>query len=218
VGKSSLFNRLLEQDRAIVTSVAGTTRDLVSEVVAIEGIPVRLVDTAGIRTGEDLVESLGIERSLSAMADADLTLVVVDANNIDEQDQELIDKAGAQGRHLTVANKIDQGGKAGPSVLPVSALTGQGIEELREAIVYAVAPNGLVEQNGAIITNLRQQNALSNAQSALSQAQTAIAENIPHEMLLLDLYDALGGVDELTGRTTADDILNRIFSTFCIGK
>ncbi len=218
VGKSSLFNRLLEQDRAIVTPVAGTTRDLVSEVVAIEGIPVRLVDTAGIRTGEDLVESLGIERSLSAMADADVTLVVVDANHIEEQDQELIDKAGAQGRHLIVANKVDQGGKAGPDMLPVSALTGQGIDELREAIVRAVAPDGVVEQNGAIITNLRQQDALSNAQSALSQAHTAIVENIPHEMLLLDLYDALGGLDELTGRTTADDILNRIFSTFCIGK
>ncbi len=218
VGKSSLFNRLLEQDRAIVTPLAGTTRDLVSEVVAIAGIPVRLVDTAGIRTGQDLVESIGIERSLQAMADADLTLVVVDVNAIEGQDRELIETARTQGRHLIVANKVDTGGQAGPNMRGVSALTGQGIEELRGTIVQAIAADSDVGASGAIITNLRQQGAVLSAQAALSQAQTAIEENIPHEMLLLDLYDALGGLDELTGKTTADDILNRIFSTFCIGK
>jgi tRNA modification GTPase len=220
VGKSSLFNRLLEQDRAIVTDIPGTTRDLVSEVTAIEGIPVRLVDTAGIREGEGLVETLGIERSFHAMADADLTLVVVDASaaGLEVRDRELIERAAAQGRYLVVANKSDIGGPISDDAIAVSALTGFGIEALRAAILGVIAPEGLMEQTGAVITNLRQESALREALAGLVQAATAIEENVPHEMLLLDLYGALAAVDELTGKTTADDILNRIFSTFCIGK
>jgi tRNA modification GTPase len=219
VGKSSLFNRLLEQDRAIVTDLPGTTRDVVSEVTAIEGIPVRLVDTAGIRVGEGLAEALGIERSFHAMADADLTLVVVDAAaGLEERDRELIDRAAAQGRFLLVANKSDIGALDLPGAVRVSALTGDGIEELRRAILGVIAPDGLMEQNGAVITNLRQEAALREALAGLEQAGAAIDGSVPHEMLLLDLYGALSAVDELTGKTTADDILNRIFATFCIGK
>jgi len=219
VGKSSLFNRLLEQDRAIVTDIPGTTRDVVSEVTAIEGIPMRLVDTAGIREGEGLVEALGIERSFHAMADADLTLVVVDAAaGISERDGELMERASAQGRSLVVANKSDIGTLELEDAIPVSALTGLGMERLRTAILDVIAPDGLMEQSGAVITNLRQESALREALDGLEQAGAAIEGNVPHEMLLLDLYGALAAVDELTGKTTADDILNRIFSTFCIGK
>jgi tRNA modification GTPase len=219
VGKSSLFNRLLERDRAIVTDIPGTTRDVVSEVTAIEGIPVRLVDTAGIREGEGLVETLGIERSFHAMADADLTLVVVDATTgFEARDRELIDRAAEQGRYLVVANKSDSGDLISDDAIAVSALTGLGMEKLRAAILGVIAPEGLLEQTGAVITNLRQESALREALAGLAQAATAIEENVPHEMLLLDLYGALAAVDELTGKTTADDILNRIFSTFCIGK
>jgi len=220
VGKSSLFNRLLEQDRAIVTDIPGTTRDVVSEVTAIEGIPVRLVDTAGIREGEGLVETLGIERSFHAMADADLTLVVVDssAGGLEARDRELIERASTQGRYLVVANKSDIGGVISDDAIAVSALTGFGIETLRTAILGVIAPEGLIEQTGAVITNFRQESALREALAGLAQAATAIDENVPHEMLLLDLYGALAAVDELTGKTTADDILNRIFSSFCIGK
>ena len=206
VGKSSLFNRLLEQNRAIVTEIPGTTRDVVSETVEFEGIPVRLVDTAGIRETDEIVERLGIERSYEAMADADLTIVVVDgtaprSNNL----------AG-----LIVANKADLPGfMLQTGEIAVSALTGQGIEELKEAAIQRLAPGGQPE---TFITSIRHENLLTEAAAMLEKARAAVHANVPHEMLLLDLYCALQPVDAITGVTTADDILNRIFSTFCIGK
>jgi len=210
VGKSSLFNRLLEQDRAIVTDIPGTTRDLVSEVAAINGIPVKLIDTAGIREGEGLIENLGIERSLQAMADADVTLVVVDLSApVEEQDRKLMARA-----KLIVGNKSDLPRRAEITepLLAVSALTGEGIDALRAAI----APRS--DQETGFITSLRHEQLLRESLEYLDRAGTAVREHIPHEMLLLDLYSALRPIDAITGATTADDILNRIFSTFCIGK
>jgi tRNA modification GTPase len=216
VGKSSLFNRLLEQDRAIVTDIPGTTRDLVSEVAAIQGIPVKLVDTAGIRQAEGRVETLGIERSYQAMADADLTIVVVDLSAPREQpDRDLIAKARQQGRYILAGNKCDlPHHPPGPDVIPVSARTGEGIERLRQAIL----PHETIEQTGGFITTLRHEQLLQEALRYLEKAGAATEAGIPHEMLLLDLYAALGPIDSITGATTADDILNRIFSRFCIGK
>lgn len=220
VGKSSLFNRLLEQDRAIVTDVAGTTRDLVSETAVIEGIPVKFVDTAGIRAGQDVVEKLGIERSYQAMADADLTVVVVDLSApLDTADRVLIEKAQQQGKSIVAANKCDLPAQAEPSgALRVSALTGDGLPELRRAIIDAIAPGGRGEQDGGFITSLRHEQLLQETREALERARTATTLGIPHEMLLLDLYAALRPIDGITGATTVDDILNRIFTTFCIGK
>ncbi len=227
VGKSSLFNRLLEQDRAIVTDIPGTTRDSVSETASLEGIPVKLVDTAGIRKGQDVVESLGIERSYRAMADADMTVVVVDASvPLEPEDVDLIQRATDQGRHIVAANKSDLVAVAHASAcssrlqptVPVSALTGEGIPELRRAIIDKIAPQGRIEQDGGFITSLRHEQLLKESCEALEQARNAAALGIPHEMLLLDLYAALRPIDSITGATTADDILNRIFSTFCIGK
>ena len=219
VGKSSLFNRLLEQDRAIVTQIPGTTRDLVSEVAAIHGVPVKLVDTAGIREGEGLVERLGIERSFQAMADADLTLVVIDLSApAADEDRELMARAGSKGRTLTVGNKSDLPGHADLPCVAVSALTGAGIEELRRAIFEAIAPGGVAEPESGFITSLRHEQLLRESLEYLGKARAAVAADIPHEMLLLDLYSALRPIDAITGATTADDILNRIFSTFCIGK
>ena len=221
VGKSSLFNRLLEQDRAIVTDIPGTTRDLVSETVALGGVPVRFVDTAGIRAGSDLVESLGIERSLQAMADADLTLVVLDASSeLAEGDKEILTRAAAQGRHIVVANKSDLPAIAAlpQGAVSVSAATGAGLEELKEAVLKAIGHAAQAEHEFAFITSLRQEQLLQECAGALRCAQLAVEEHIPHEMLLLDLYGALHPLDAITGKTTADDILNRIFSTFCIGK
>ena len=245
VGKSSLFNRLLEQDRAIVASQPGTTRDVVSETASIGGIPVKLYDTAGIREGAELVESLGIERSFQAMADADLTLVVVDISQPhDGQDQALIARAEAQGRHLVAGNKCDlavgrtpssapdpwsgsdladQGVGRGPGSPPhkrvlLSALTGEGIAQLREAILETLAPQGAFERETGFITSLRHEQLLRESAGYLEKAAAAVEAGIPHEMLLLDLYSALRPIDAITGATGADDILNRIFSTFCIGK
>jgi tRNA modification GTPase len=220
VGKSSLFNRLLEQDRAIVTEIPGTTRDVVSETASLGGIPVKLLDTAGIRRGQDVVESLGIERSYQAMADADLTLVVVDASQtLTQEDEALIRRAREDGKTLVAANKSDLTQQVGiPDALPVSALTGTGIGELRNAIVNVVVPEGRLEQDGGFITSLRHEQLLRESGEALAQARTATSVGIPHEMLLLDFYASLRPIDAITGATTADDILNRIFSTFCIGK
>jgi tRNA modification GTPase len=219
VGKSSLFNRLLEQDRAIVTDIPGTTRDLVSETASIAGIPVKLVDTAGIRDSAEMVESLGIERSYQAMADADLVLVVLDISRpLDAQDEALMAHAQAQGRHLVAGNKCDLGGAGIPACVAVSALTGEGIPRLRELILESIAPKGAFEQETGFITSLRHEQLLRESAAYLEKARGAVEAAIPHEMLLLDLYAALRPIDAITGATTADDILNRIFSTFCIGK
>ncbi len=220
VGKSSLFNSLLQQDRAIVTEIPGTTRDLVSEVAAIDGIPIKFIDTAGIRSGQDMVESLGIERSRRAMADADLTLAVVDLSApFTPDDQAIIDAARSHGRTLVVGNKSDLESVAvcEPDAV-VSAATGSGVPELRQLILASVNPSGEAAQEPGFITSLRHERLLRESVEALDHARAAVENFIPHEMLLLDLYAALGPIDSITGATTADDILNRIFSTFCIGK
>lgn len=216
VGKSSLFNRLLEQDRAIVTDIPGTTRDLVSETASLHGIPVKLYDTAGIREGEGLVETLGIERSFQAMADCEVTLVVVDLSaRFEASDMELIARARRQGRAIVVGNKCDLPRRAETAepLVPVSALTGEGIEELRGAIVGDAA-----EPESGFLTSVRHARLVGESLEYLERARHAAASAVPHEMLLLDLYAALGPLDAMTGATTADDILNRIFTTFCIGK
>ncbi|MDQ2710786.1 MAG: tRNA uridine-5-carboxymethylaminomethyl(34) synthesis GTPase MnmE [Acidobacteriota bacterium] len=220
VGKSSLFNRLLEEDRAIVTEVPGTTRDLVSETTSLDGIPVKLVDTAGIRESDDLVESLGIERSYGAMADADLTLLVFDLSaELTDEDRLLIEKL-ADRKPLLVGNKCDCGRKlAGiDGILSVSALTGEGIERLRRSVLERLAPEGIAAPESGSLTNIRHEALLRESLEALANARRAVQFQIPHEMILLDLYAVLRPIDAVTGATTADDILNRIFSTFCIGK
>jgi len=217
VGKSSLFNRLLEQDRAIVTDIPGTTRDLVSETASIQGIPVKFVDTAGVRASQDLVETLGIERSYQAMADASVTLVVVDLSQpIQPEDLALINRARSQGRCIVVGSKCDlpQVAELSDEFLAVSAATCEGLDELRGRI----APAAAREHESGFITSIRHEQLLRESLEALKQARQAAEFGIPHEMLLLDLYAALRPIDAITGATTADDILNRIFSTFCIGK
>ena len=232
VGKSSLFNRLVERDRAIVTASPGTTRDLVSERISIGGIPIELVDTAGFREGArellEEAEQLGIRRSAEALADAALVLIVLDATQpLNDEDQRLL--TAIEGRPAIVAlNKCDLlAGKsdsavAGQSELPTvpsistSALTGEGIIALRERILM-LATGGAAAEPG-MLTNLRQHQAVTTAISALADAEKANAGGIPHEMILLDLYRALWALDSLTGQTTSDDILNLIFSKFCIGK
>jgi tRNA modification GTPase len=220
VGKSSLFNRLLEQDRAIVTDIAGTTRDTVSEATSIEGIPVKLVDTAGLRVGQDTIETLGIERSYQAMADADLTLLVLDLSTpLTAEDRELIDKLSDR-KPLLAGNKSDLDRRLTDitDTLPVSALTGAGIPELRQAILRRLAPNGPAAPESGSLTSIRHAALLRESREALQNSRRAVDFGLPHEMLLLDLYAALRPIDAVTGATTADDILNRIFSTFCIGK
>ncbi len=230
-GKSSLFNRLVERERAIVTATAGTTRDLVTERISLGGIPVELVDTAGLRETKDEAESHGIARTESAMADADLVLLLLDATTavdsegllrLPEEDARLL--ASLAGRSpLMVLNKIDLARPASVSndLAQVSALTGEGVAALRERLLERVRGSESSPANHAesgMLTSLRHYEALQGCTQALARAQDALATRVPHEMLLLDLYAALQQLDQLTGATTADDILNRIFSSFCIGK
>jgi tRNA modification GTPase len=223
VGKSSLFNQLVERERAIVTATPGTTRDLVTETVAIGGIPVRLVDTAGIRQSLDEAESIGIRKSKEALADADLVLVVLDASQHEAaEDAELIAQASIRPT-IVIENKIDlkirgQGsGDRAPDVR-TSALTGKGVAELRAEILQHIRRNAGAELEQGFLTNVRHRGLIEDSVQALDAATKAVAERIPHEMLLLDLYNALRPLDAITGATTTDDILNLIFSTFCIGK
>ena len=225
VGKSSLFNCLVERERAIVTATPGTTRDLVSETVAIGGIPVKLVDTAGIRRALDEPESIGIRKSMEAIADADLVLVVLDSSQpVAAEDQELLGQV-AQRTAIVVENKMDLHGSGQWSVasgqLPrvrTSAVTGEGIPELRQEILRHIGGEAGTQAETGFLTNLRHQRLVHDSITALETAQTAVHKKVPHEMLLLDLYNALRPLDEITGATTTDEILNLIFSSFCIGK
>jgi tRNA modification GTPase len=238
VGKSSLFNRLVERERAIVTAAPGTTRDLVSETVAIGGIPVKLVDTAGIRRALDEAESIGIRKSMEALADADLVLVVLDASQpLTDEDQQLLNQVAGRPA-ITVENKCDlgknhvgtaalgcpaeqspaEGENQKPARVQTSATTGEGIPELRNEILRHVGGEAGVQAESGFLTNLRHQERVRESLTALAAARLAVGNQVPHEMLLLDLYNALRPLDEITGATTTDDILNLIFSTFCIGK
>jgi tRNA modification GTPase len=227
VGKSSLFNRLVERERAIVTATPGTTRDLVSETVAIGGIPIRLVDTAGIRQALDEAEAIGIRKSMEALADADLVLIVLDASQpVTVEDEELL--RHIEGRpSIVVRNKCDLEGSgqwsvvSGQSIVPAvlaSALTGEGIAELRREILRHIGGETGAQAEAGFLTNVRHQGLVKDSLAALEAATGAVAAKVPHEMLLLDLYNALRPLDAVTGATTTDDILNLIFSKFCIGK
>ncbi len=237
VGKSSLFNRLLNTERAIVTEIPGTTRDLVSESASMNGIPLQLVDTAGIRTTADAVEKIGVERTHQAMADSDLRLLVVDTSqDWSQEDHELLHKTRRMGSILVVANKADlpqrtsrnsieqailsdDGEAPGPvEIVVTSAVTGQGIEELREKIMQAAGAGNDPGAEGELVTNLRHQQLLQESLKALERCRQAAGERMHHEMLLLDLYEALRPLDALTGATDVEDILGMIFSRFCIGK
>jgi tRNA modification GTPase len=218
-GKSSLFNRLLERNRAIVTEIPGTTRDLISESVEFSGIPVRLTDTAGIRDTEEKIERLGIELSLQAMADADVTLVVTDGTSRGTSYEELAAKAARQGRCLIVRNKCDLPGfMARIGEVRVSALTGEGIPEVRTKVLELLEPDKIRESEGGFITSVRHEVLLKDACRHLKKAADAARAGLPHELILLDVYCALQSFDNISGTTTVDDILNKIFSSFCIGK
>jgi len=229
VGKSSLFNRLVEHERAIVTAAPGTTRDLVTETVSIGGIPVHLVDTAGIRDALDEAESIGVRKSLEALADADIVLLVLDASHppsddaARRRDAELV-SAVARRLAIVVQNKIDAITTApllpdgGLQVVMTSAKTGQGLEQLRAKILKLAGGDGVTHPESGFLTNVRHQKLVQDSFAALDAAVAAVPRKTPHEMILLDLYNALRPLDEITGATTADDILNLIFSSFCIGK
>lgn len=226
VGKSSVFNGLLASDRAIVTSVAGTTRDTLSEVVNLQGIPVLLTDTAGVRSSADEIEHLGIERTRRAVADAELVVLVLDGSlPLTSEDHEVLAEI-AGSRYLIALNKSDleafsleniKGSSNGAVVVPVSAKTGAGLDALRAAILEPFASSQAAADD-FLITNARHYDLLLRSSEALKSASQSLAARQSEEIVLVGLYDALRYLGEITGETTPEDVLSQIFMTFCIGK
>ena len=231
VGKSSLLNALLRTDRAIVTPVPGTTRDVLEEVLNIRGIPIRLLDTAGIRDTDDPVEQEGVRRSHAAKERADLLLIVLDGSApLTAEDRTLLEDArlGVDRKRLVAVNKKDLPGRLDPSALPpvgpdcavahISATTGDGLDELRDQIRSLLLHPDFETRETVLVTHLRHQTALQRAQDAVTATLASVEAKQAGELIAMDLRAAIDALGEITGAVSTDDILDRIFSEFCIGK
>jgi tRNA modification GTPase len=223
VGKSSLFNRLLMFERAIVTDVAGTTRDSLTESISLQGIPVSLTDTAGFREAGDKIEAIGIERTRRAMADADLLVLVIDGScSLREEDQQILE-AAREHPFVVAINKTDlpqvTAGKNlnGAQVVHVSALTDEGIPQLTAAILEPFSSLDSASV-GLLITDSRHHDLLIRAKNSLAAASRSMDQGAGEEIVVADLHNALRFLGAITGETTSEQILGEIFSTFCIGK
>jgi tRNA modification GTPase len=223
VGKSSVFNRLLGQERAIVTDIPGTTRDTLQEPTSILGVPVRLIDTAGIRKTRDAVETIGIDRSRTAIAEADVSLLVLDQSEpLEDNDQELLSVIPGSQRILLL-NKCDLPCRIGAKLaeieaIRVSALTGEGFDNLGQRICDRLAIRGAQEREDTLVTDARQEAALRRTMAMVAEACRLLSSGEPEEVVSLKLHSALEALGEITGETLTEDILAEIFSTFCIGK
>ena len=224
-GKSSLLNALLGYDRAIVTDIAGTTRDTVEEKVSVGGVLLRLIDTAGIRSGGDAVEALGVERSREAAKRASLAVLVLDGSrSLTAEDEEAISLAEAAPHLIVAVNKsdlprrLDVGALADrfDNVLSVSAATGEGLDALAEAIAAQFPAGETV--GGALLTNARQADAANRALSAVAEARSALRIGMTADVVLTDCEAALEALGELNGKRVRDDLVETIFSRFCVGK
>ncbi|KKN10700.1 hypothetical protein LCGC14_1033920 [marine sediment metagenome] len=229
VGKSSLLNLLLASDRAIVTSAPGTTRDVIEEALNIKGLPVVIMDTAGIRESHDMAESEGVRRSLKALEEADLVLAVFDMScPLHDEDGIVLEKLCGK-KAIAALNKSDLPRKAeesrfhGLRSVSVSAKSSEGLEGLRDAIYEEALSGGSNTEGGAdaegiVITNRRHRDALVRTNEALGRAALRMEEGSPFEVTAIELREALDCLGEIVGAVSTDEILNRIFSEFCIGK
>ena len=225
-GKSSLLNALVGYDRAIVTDIPGTTRDTVEETVELGGIPLRLIDTAGLRESDDPVEQLGVARSRAAMEEAELILVLWDSSlPVTEEDGRLLEQALSLVPTILVHTKADLppapvpflDADPMPPQVTVSAKTGQGLEELSRA-VEVLFPKETGSCYGALLTSERQVQAAGRAREAVARAREALEAGVTPDALLTDVEEALEALGELTGQSVQEDVTDRIFSRFCVGK
>ncbi len=221
VGKSSLFNALLGEERAIVTEIAGTTRDQLNESFTIKNIPVTLIDTAGLRDTSDTVESIGVERSKRTMADADLVVVLLDGSEeIAAEDYDIFDQL-KDIDYLIAVNKndlqqvdLDLNGR---SIVRISAKTGDGLEDLKNAIVEPFSV-GETDGKGFLVSDARHNDLLLRAKADIENSTSLLEQKMSEEIVLVGLHNSLKYLGEITGETTTEDMLTQIFSTFCIGK
>ena len=233
VGKSSLFNALLGADRAIVTEIAGTTRDQIRERFTIGDIPISLIDTAGLRETDDMVESIGVERSKATMADADIVIVMLDSSEqTSDADREILASVKDL-NYLVALNKIDKLpstdidriiagehsslGYLREKITPVSAKTGDGLDDLRNNIIRPFAAED-VSNSGFLVTDARHHDLLVRAKAEIELSLEQLDQKISEEIVLIGLHNALRYLGQITGETTTEDMLTKIFSTFCIGK
>ena len=227
VGKSTLLNSLLREERAIVTHVAGTTRDVIEEVINIKGIPLVLVDTAGIRQTDDIVENIGVTKSKEFIEKADLVLLVLDASKeLEKEDREVIEKIKENGKKaIVLLNKIDLAKKIDlkefdlENVVEISAKDNIGIEDMEEKI-YSYIISEKVEDSSKklVITNIRHKTALEKTKEAIKNIFETIDAGLPMDLISVDLKEALDSLSEITGEISSEDILDHVFGNFCVGK
>lgn len=223
VGKSSLLNRLLREERAIVTAIAGTTRDTVEETANLAGVPVVLIDTAGLGETANVAEQIGITRTHDAMARSDALLLVLDASRPLEDDERDLLNATVARPCVVVANKCDLGEPApalpaGLEVLPVSALTGAGLGDLEQRLAGLVTGGRTILSDATVVTNPRHKVLLERARRNLLEAQAGLALSVPEDLVAVDLRAAVAALGEITGESVTEDLLDSIFRNFCIGK
>ena len=230
VGKSSLLNRLVGEERAIVTDVPGTTRDMIEEYFSLGGIPLKLVDTAGIRETGDKVEKIGVERSRKALEEAQFILMVLDGSR-DLQAEEvlllkqcnpdqtliLVNKSDILASKDEVKSKLEKEGFNGPMIF-ISAETGEGIEELKAAVIQWVSQDGALLEGNPLVTNTRQIEALRKGEEALKEAIDALDQGLPPDCILVDIREAWAKISEISGQAVSEQIISHIFSKFCLGK
>lgn len=225
VGKSSLLNRLLREERAIVTAIPGTTRDVIEESIDLNGVMVRLTDTAGLRDTDDLVEREGIKRTRTAQGEADLLLLVLDGSaSLTGDDRKLLQEVSDR-KHVVLLNKADLAraaevdtALAGHPTYPISAKTGLGIEAVKSAVRAQLVSGNFETAESVTVTSIRHRDALRRASESLKQALESVQGGMAGELVSIDVRAAADALGEITGAITTDEILGQIFSTFCIGK
>ena len=226
MGKSSLLNALLKRERSIVTPVAGTTRDTIEEIIDIKGIPVRIVDTAGILEPRDLVEKKAVERSKKHIEAADLIILMFDANKHLAKDDLVLIKKLSKKNCIAVINKIDLKNKINREkiskifkhTIVLSAKKARNINLLEEAIAELVYKGKVYRNEFAMVSNLRHINALRQAQKLIAEALNSLDNNLTPELISQDIKEALTFIDDILGKSFSEDLLDKIFSDFCIGK
>jgi tRNA modification GTPase len=227
-GKSSLMNAFLKTEKVIVSPIAGTTRDTIEEIVNIKGVALRLIDTAGMLKTSGILESKAMSKTLESLKRADLALIILDASRKISEDDKKILKLLADKPHIVALNKVDlknkinldsiKGYLGGKPIIKISATKAQNLSKLEDAILQTVFDGSIKSVNNYMISNLRQKKLVEEAYKALKRAEKTLSSNLSYEFIIIDLREALGSLQEIIGEQVSIDILDKIFSKFCIGK